>query len=699
MPWGRANSITGTTTYWSNDGSSTAGSQPTNAVTLTVTKGLYSVLLGDTTVTNMTAVPNSVFNNSDVRLRVWFNDGTNGSQLLTPDQRIAAVGYAMMAGNVQDGAITAAKIATGAVGGTQLATGAVQSANIANGAVGGTQLAAGAVGSTQLATGAVQSANIANGAVGTTQLADLSVTGSKLRLGTEAGTAADGVLTVTPGTLTFTRTFSYPFTSPPAVSLLSSGWVPGAVSATNFAASIPFAPVTPDSGGIVGNNPSLVVINGSPAIAYNDGTNGDLKFVRATNAAGTAWGTPVTLDSTGQVGYDASLAVINGNPAISYYDLTNHHLKYIRATDASGTVWGTPAALHSTDPAGGPSSLAVVNGTAAIAYQANSSLKYIIVPELRWQATDGTTAPIIAANVAAGAIGNTQLAANAVQGTNIASGAVGSTQVAAGAIGSSQLASGAAVANLNASNQTAVPSGGIILSLTENPTVVNAGYIKIGTATTTSDAWQQLTNGATPIGRFNFSAVWTGSEMIVWGGLTATGYLNGGNSCLNDGGRYNPAGNTWAAVSPTAEPTGRDLAGTVWTGSEMLIWGGHDGLHGYVGDGGCFNPATNSWRAMSPTNEPGLRGAHTAVWTGTEMIVWGGWIESPPFLNDGGRYNPTSNSWTALNLAGAPAARRGHSAVWTGTQMIIWGGTNTGVLFNDTFSYSPGRAMILYQRP
>ena len=32
-------------------------------------------------------------------------------------------------------------------------------------------------------------------------------------------------------------------------------------------------------------------------------------------------------------------------------------------------------------------------------------------------------------------------------------------------------------------------------------------------------------------------------------------------------------------------------------------------------------------------------------------------------------------------------------------QMIIWGGTNTGVLFNDTFSYSPGRAMILYQRP
>src|SRR6267378_5062559 len=52
----------GTTTYWSNDGTSAAGSQPTNAVSLTVSKGLYSVLLGDTTIANMTvAIPASVF--------------------------------------------------------------------------------------------------------------------------------------------------------------------------------------------------------------------------------------------------------------------------------------------------------------------------------------------------------------------------------------------------------------------------------------------------------------------------------------------------------------------------------------------------------------------------------------------------------------------------------------------------------------
>ena len=129
------NGPSGTTTYWSNDGTSVAGGQPTNAVTLTVANGLYSLLLGDTTLTNMTAVPNSVFSNSDVRLRIWFNDGTNGWQQFTPDQRIAAVGYAIMASGVTDGAITSSMIAPAAVGSTQLAAQGVATANLADGSV------------------------------------------------------------------------------------------------------------------------------------------------------------------------------------------------------------------------------------------------------------------------------------------------------------------------------------------------------------------------------------------------------------------------------------------------------------------------------------------------------------------------------------------------------------------------------------
>jgi hypothetical protein len=130
----------GSVTYWSNDGSSTGGSQPAAAVALGVSGGLYSVLLGDATLPNMTVVPATVFTNSDVRLRVWFNDGVSGSQLLSPDQRIAAVGYAMMAANVVDGVITATSLANGAVTSAKLADGAVTTAKLASNSVTSVQL-------------------------------------------------------------------------------------------------------------------------------------------------------------------------------------------------------------------------------------------------------------------------------------------------------------------------------------------------------------------------------------------------------------------------------------------------------------------------------------------------------------------------------------------------------------------------------
>ena len=115
----------GTTTFWSNNNTSGGGSEPTAAVTLSVKKGLYSVMLGDTTLAGMTAIPASVWANPDVRLRVWFNDGTHGTQRLTPDQRLAPNGYlpdgSASSVVIADGAILSAKIAEGAVANNHLA--------------------------------------------------------------------------------------------------------------------------------------------------------------------------------------------------------------------------------------------------------------------------------------------------------------------------------------------------------------------------------------------------------------------------------------------------------------------------------------------------------------------------------------------------------------------------------------------------
>ncbi len=48
--------------------------------------------------------------------------------------------------------------------------------------------------------------------------------------------------------------------------------------------------------------------------------------------------------------------------------------------------------------------------------------------------------------------------------------------------------------------------------------------------------------------------------------------------------------------------------------------------------------------------------SHTAVWTGNEMIVWGG-SDYPTVFNTGGRYHPDTDSWTGTTTTFAPVPR------------------------------------------
>lgn len=119
----------GTTTHWSNDDSSSGGSEPGNAVPIPVDNGYYSVLLGNTSLSGMTTnVPYRIFReNERVWLRIWFSHNTVTFEHLEPDQRIAAVGYAMVAQTVVAGGITASAIADGAVTAEKLAANAINS--------------------------------------------------------------------------------------------------------------------------------------------------------------------------------------------------------------------------------------------------------------------------------------------------------------------------------------------------------------------------------------------------------------------------------------------------------------------------------------------------------------------------------------------------------------------------------------------
>ena len=190
-----------TAILWSNDGSlasTAANGVPTAAVNLTCDRGLYSVLLGNTAA-GMVAVPPSAFAMADVRLRVWFNDGTRGWQLLTPDQRLVSVGYAMMAASAQtvpDGSINSLKLANGAVTAGKLADNSVVSSNLVDSSITAAKLNFGAVSSDKIQDNSITAADIFDGTVNTADLADGSVTSAKILDGT-IGTADLGNSAVT----------------------------------------------------------------------------------------------------------------------------------------------------------------------------------------------------------------------------------------------------------------------------------------------------------------------------------------------------------------------------------------------------------------------------------------------------------------------------------------------------------------------
>ena len=189
------------------------------------------------------------------------------------------------------------------------------------------------------------------------------------------------------------------------------------------------------------------------------------------------------------------------------------------------------------------------------------------------------------------------------------------------------------------------------------------------------DSWTSIDLTGAPVARQNVSVVWTGTQMIVWGGEEFDG-MNWVQ--LDTGAAYTPPPtDSWTATGTLGTvPAARAYHSAVWTGTEMIVWGGwyDDGMSsGYFNSGGVYDPLTGSWSPTDIANAPTARSGHTAVWTGTEMIVWGG-AEIGGLTKTGGRYEPGSDLWVDTPTNGAPSGRKQHTAVWAGSKMVIWGG-------------------------
>ena len=194
-----------------------------------------------------------------------------------------------------------------------------------------------------------------------------------------------------------------------------------------------------------------------------------------------------------------------------------------------------------------------------------------------------------------------------------------------------------------------------------------------------TDVWTPTSTTNAPTPRYWHTAIWTGSVMVIWGGYNGT--------YLNTGGRYDPLSDTWAPTSTVGAPTGRWSHTALWTGAAMVVWGGYDGVRS-MNSGGRYEPVTDVWAPTSTTAAPTGRLGHTAVWTGASMIVWGGY-DGVGYTNTGNLYDPVGDVWVPTSLTGAPTGRRDHTAVWTGSSMVVWGGSNDLGHFSTGGRYDP----------
>jgi N-acetylneuraminic acid mutarotase len=116
----------GSTTYWSNDGSSGAGEEPELPIELIVTDGLFNVLLGDPSVENMEQpLEADVFADPECCLRVWFSEDGGTFQQLSPDRRIASVPYALQAQEAANAGMLGGRTAGNASGRIPINNGAL----------------------------------------------------------------------------------------------------------------------------------------------------------------------------------------------------------------------------------------------------------------------------------------------------------------------------------------------------------------------------------------------------------------------------------------------------------------------------------------------------------------------------------------------------------------------------------------------
>jgi hypothetical protein len=166
----------------------------------------------------------------------------------------------------------------------------------------------------------------------------------------------------------------------------------------------------------------------------------------------------------------------------------------------------------------------------------------------------------------------------------------------------------------------------------------------------TTNTWTPTSTAGAPEARNAAAGVWSGSKVLIWGG----GTYNGAFKVHRTGALYDPVADTWTPTTLTNAPSAREFFAYAWTGNTLIVWGGCttdptclDSTY----TGGQYTPSTNTWIATELVGGPSARGKTGGVWTGTELIAWGGETDdSGTFTFTGGGYTPVTKWCDAAGI-------------------------------------------------
>jgi len=503
----------GSQTYWRNSPDLNSDGQPDTSVAANFSGGLFSVGLGDTNAAGMGVLPPGVFTNPAVWLRIWFNDGSHGVQQLAPDQPLVSAGYALMAGNVADGAITAAKLSTNAATGLTAALSAQVSVLAAQ-------------------VGVLSNlANTLSNQYSQTIAAGVTAASADPQ---DAGLAAKGFQLIS--------------------TIPAPAWV---------TSSAPGGP-SPRSGQAgIWTGQALLVWGGALGSGGDGASGGSYDPVQDQWQWLTTIGAPAARSQHTAVWSGQEMLVWGGFGSGGFLNTGGRF-------NPSNQLWSLVNPTNA--PAGRAGHVAVWTGGRMLVWGGRNFLGLLGDGGLydpaadQWTGLPSTGAPSPRSGAAAVWTGGHLV----LWGGENEQGALNT----GGQLVFSTNGQPAAWQALNSSN---APSGrtGHTAVWTGQKLLVWGGqaggeFLGDGAAyDPLADAWSAITLTNAPGPRAAHSAVWTGREMLIFGGETAAG-------TVNDGAAYDPAADQWRALSGGGGPQARSGATAVWSGTEFICFGGLD---------------------------------------------------------------------------------------------------------------------------